>query len=477
MNTIEKYGDIIKYFDLFSGGSEGIENLINKESPIEIFDCLQNIEKRPLSKVQLNQLLILSHEKGVSDGFFRYYWLDNPKHPYDVEKLPEFKNEFIGIENYEIKSIQHLKWGIHRIYIDGLLFFGNIKNSYHFLCSKDYDEIASFFKSKIFDTESMQKRGPSLKLNNIARDDRYLISEMACKSFGEIGERTTTSFEKILTEAWLEHEKINPGKKITIKDLLSGNFFKKKYLDISQQTLFSATEILDEDVSSSKEIRNKCNKLARKFREARRKALKNTDLFLSMVDDLDVYVATSMRNREDFREISKFCDKVFNNEILADLNLRYFDPTMSAAEGHENKGLIECLMVRCTKVLIYCSGKGESYGKDAEAAMALSLGKPVIFFCEAEERQKFYNEVHPLTRLIHFDTGVAVGAFVTSNIEDVPKILFDIFKNDLKYQLENRGSGYFRLKEKRTDSVVRVQTNNELLKETFWNYYHKDKFK
>jgi hypothetical protein len=51
---------------------------------------------------------------------------------------------------------------------------------------------------------------------------------------------------------------------------------------------------------------------------------------------------------------------------------------VSAAEGHEDKGLIECLMVKCAKALVYCAGDRESYGKDAEAAIALSLGKPII---------------------------------------------------------------------------------------------------
>ncbi len=467
--------EIIRQFKLFSGGTGGIENWIDEDSPVEVFDCLSKIEKEPLSRVKLNQLLILSHEKGVSNGFYRFYWLNPPKHPYDVTKLPEYKDIDFDTENYEINSLAHLKWGLHRIYIDGLLFFGNIRRSYSFLCSKGYDEIETYFSSKIYDTKSMQKRGSPLKLKFIARDDRYLISEMACKSFGDSTMDTQSKFEEILENAWLKHVELNPGKRVIIKDLINKDFLIKNYPVIAQQTLFSATEILEDDVTSLEEIKDKCVLLADKFNKARKKALKNTDLFLSMVDDLDVYIATSMRNRDDFRNIAKIADQIFNSDVLKPLNLRYFDPTMSAAEGHENKGLIECLMVKSAKVLIYCSGKGESYGKDAEAAMALSLGKPVLFLCEEEEKQKFYNEVHPLTRLIQFDTGVAVGAFVTSNIEEVPLILFDIFTNDLKYQLDNRGKGYFRLKERRTDSVVRVQTNNILLKETFWNYYHMDK--
>jgi hypothetical protein len=166
------------------------------------------------------------------------------------------------------------------------------------------------------------------------------------------------------------------------------------------------------------------------------------------------------------------CDKIFGDARLAQLNLRYFDPTLSAAEGHEDKGLIECLMVKCAKALVYCAGEKESYGKDAEAAMALSLGKPVIFFCDHQQRSRFYREVHPLSRLINFETGVAGGSLVTDRIEDVAELLFRIFENKMEYELEQPKPGYLRLTEKLTRSVVRLQTNDALLGQTFWNYYH-----
>ena len=41
------------------------------------------------------------------------------------------------------------------------------------------------------------------------------------------------------------------------------------------------------------------------------------------------------------------------------------------------------------------------------------------------------------------------------------------------YNLEQPHPGYLRLKEKMTDSVVRLQTNDQLLAEAFWNHYHK----
>jgi hypothetical protein len=93
-------------------------------------------------------------------------------------------------------------------------------------------------------------------------------------------------------------------------------------------------------------------------------------------------------------------------------------------------------MVKCSKLLVYCAGEKESYGKDAEAAMALSLGKPVIFYCDQEQRGRFYRDVHPLSRLIEFETGVAVGAMVTDDLGDVSELIYRIFENRMVYYIE-----------------------------------------
>src|SRR5205823_5246585 len=146
--------------------------------------------------------------------------------------------------------------------------------------------------------------------------------------------------------------------------------------------IFSAEELLDNEVVDEDDLTSKYGELAETFQTARDAGLENTRLYLSMLDELDVYVATSMRSRKDFEEMADFCERIFSHHKLKQLQLRYFDPTLSAAQGHEDKGLIECLMVKCAKVLVYSAGAKESWGKDAEAAMALSLGKPVIFYCD-----------------------------------------------------------------------------------------------
>jgi hypothetical protein len=61
-------------------------------------------------------------------------------------------------------------------------------------------------------------------------------------------------------------------------------------------------------------------------------------------------------------------------------------------------------MVKCAKALIYFAGEKESLGKDVEAAMALSLGKPVIIYCpptpDGEKKLRFFRDIHTLGRLI-----------------------------------------------------------------------------
>lgn len=462
--------EILRQFEVFSTGNlGGITNWLTESTDDAVFRRLEEISSVPLTRSQLNQLLVLAHEAPVSDGFYRYYWLTAPDdHPYNVRKLPHYSN---GLESFNsISSLPHLLWGFYRLFVDGMLWFGNVRTAYRSLRERDITALKSFFDEKCHLTQSMSERGGALPLRTITKDDRYLISEMACKSYGDTAESVSELKNALVSAFEGLEEPHNRG--VTIKSLLEGEIVKKKFGGRQSEFIFSADDVLNETVSSQEDINSKYGRVAQKFVQARDSALANTRLYLSMVGDLDVYVATSMRTREDFRHMATTCETIFTNEKLQNLNLRHFDPTLSAASGHEDKGLIECLMVKCAKVLVYCAGERESWGKDAEAAMALSQGKPVIFYCDKEQRSRFYRDVHPLSRLIDFNTGVAVGAIVTDQLDDVITLLDRIFNNQMEYALDKRPDGYLRLKESLTSSVVRLQTSDQLLNETFWNHYH-----
>jgi len=461
---------IAEFADLCFGKELGLGSWLSTNAHPVVLQRLTALPEEPLTKVQLNQLFVVSQMPSISDGFFQYYWREVPlDHPYKISAIHGFQPQWLEGEQHVIRSIDHLYWGLYRLYIDGLLFYGNVKAGFISLRSLTHEQIAAFFTSKRFDTGAISARGPSLALNPIARDDRYLISEMACRTFGEIPE-TREAALKVLETAWNKHAGSGGGE-IDFRELL------KRYVvtpSTEEQLLLSYDDVSGERIASLGQVREQFEFVANKFLDARKKAIQNTEYYLSMVNDLDVYVATSMRNRQNFRDMADATQRIFGNELLRPLHLRYFDPTLSAAKGHEDKGLIECLMVKCAKVLVYCEGEKESYGKDAEAAMALSLGKPVIFFCDHGKKTNFYREVHPLARLIDFRSGVAVGAIVSDDVDQVATLIHRIFTNAMEYRIEHHPTrpGFLKLIEVLTNSVVRLQTDDDLITKTFWNNYH-----
>ena len=372
-----------------------------------------------------------------------------------------------------VATLGQLEWGLERFFFDALLYYGDLRSAFRDLRVKAYTEISHQFAEKRFDSEALRARRRVLPFERIAVDDRYLISEVACKAYTPESAGGPIRVEQLLLDEYAK----SGGGKTAISSLFNESSSIATTDRHAQFMLQLATEeYLDDIIETQDEIRERIGRVAARFTKAREAALRNTKLYLSIVNELDVYVATSMRRRSDFRNMANDCAYIFGHDNLKHLHLRYFDPTMSAAEGHEDKGLVECLMVKCGKVLLYFAGSSDSFGKDAEVAMAMSLGKPVIILCPSDSeclrRVNFFRDVHPLSRLIDFETGVADGAMVTQDRDVAVQLITRIFDNAMEYDLDHDGDAYYRLKERLTGSVVRLQTNTRMLRESFWNYYH-----
>lgn len=146
--------------------------------------ALDAIDQGDLSWARLNQIMHFCSEAGMSEGLYRYYFLLVPQHhPYPVEKVfpdgnykpPE------GVE--EIKSLQQLQWGIRRFMYDAMLYWGNFRQAYRDLRQKTFQEIESLFEAKRVNEGRLVRRGKVVDPTDIPRDHRYLISEMACKTY------------------------------------------------------------------------------------------------------------------------------------------------------------------------------------------------------------------------------------------------------------------------------------------------------
>lgn len=333
---------------LFTGGTGGIDSWLTSDHAGTVISRLDQLSAEPLSCGQLNQLLALSHQPEISQGFFKYYWLSEPKHPYDVTHVPQYDLSYKTVD--QILSIDQLYWGLHRIYTDSLLYFGSIRDGYRALRLLSYSDLQAYFGNQRYDSKALLHRGPALPLVPIAQDDRYLIAEQACKSL-DASQGGPSELLLILKGAWADHLRRSGGK-VTAKELLQGAYVLNGFQERQKQLLFAADELLESEIHSEEELIERYDQIAHSFTQARTAALRNTELYLSMANDLDVYVATSMRTRQQFRNMAQTCEAIFSHTAVRHLHLRYFDPTMSAAQGHEDKGIIECLMVKCAKVLI-----------------------------------------------------------------------------------------------------------------------------
>ena len=440
---------------------EGICGFISNRSSDYLKSRVTNLESMPITKVQFDQLLSLQNIKCISDGFFKFYWLSKPDHFYKIEDIALDDNITA------IRSMDQLYWGFNRLFIDCLYVYGNIEHGFELLSELSYEELLDTFKIYKVNTAQIKTRGNTLQFNIINKEDRYLISEMACKTFANIN--SGKGLYEILIASYEEAAK-RGIKHPKYRDLLDGSYLP---VEEKQMSMFTSNEFLDDEVSNKEEIKEKADKLYKRFTKAHNQALENTDLYLSLVNDLDVYVATSMRTKDNFIDMANFCENVFKSNDLKLFDLRYFDPTMSAADSHEDKGLIECLMVKSARILIYSTGDKDSYGKDVEAAMALCLGKPTIFYCKENGRASFFRNVHPLSRLVNFENGVAGGVIVCEQEQEVITIIKRILTNEMVYRIEKKeqNRNYYLLKEDMTGSVIRLQTDNKLLSSVFWNSY------
>src|SRR5260370_11298288 len=255
------------------------------------------------SREQFNQCVHLCHQAGVSEGFFEYYFLSGPQHCYDVTRVEGFHGSWLGTD--AIQSLDHLAWGMYRLYTDSLLFFGDVRTAFRSFRVMSRGDLNQFFAKHRFNTEGMKRRGKALPLANIAKDHRYLISEMACKSY-DSPDGSGSALENYLMDAYEQFRKTG-GAKVTVRKLLEFAFTKKPIPERQTEFMFSAVDILEQEIDSTDELRARYLSIFKSFETARNAALKNTAYFLSMASDLDIYVATSMRDREDFRKMADFC--------------------------------------------------------------------------------------------------------------------------------------------------------------------------
>lgn len=235
-----------------------------------MYDRLDLLPGEPLTKDQFNQLLLFGHQAGVSNEFFPYYWLEcPPRHPYPVELLHHFEADWLD-GSKRIVSLAHLKWGLYRIFVDGLLYFGNIRTVFRALRSLNRKRLDAFFATKRFNTEALKARSEVLPMASISQNERYMVSEMACKSFGDNPD-SEGGMRQALKDVYEQHV-TNGGGPVTFRQLLAGDL-PEGVRNRQFEFQFALDDALEHRILSPNDFDETFGAEADKFFRARRAAL------------------------------------------------------------------------------------------------------------------------------------------------------------------------------------------------------------
>ena len=282
---------------------------------------------------------------------------------------------------------------------------------------------------------------------------------------------------------------------------------------------------------------------------------------------MDVYVATSMRQNEDFYAVNRFVSELMSESDRLDLDkVSYFDPTQKYHPDRIVTGLVEAMMLKRAQCTVYLAQELDTLGKDSELASTLAQGKPVIAYIPREDDiaafssaieedlemalsdalgsdeidrsidprftrlgdriQKVLPEVwlsapyrsgitddatyetalrefaegladkyedraeklrdkHPLGIQVSVTTGVPNGVIVTRSVNECREVLLDVLLHQLEFDIEARENAASRvvpdfeadlswdrlLYEYRTRSIHRVVIGDQLVSNTYWNWY------
>ncbi len=338
----------------------------------EILTGLLSDQSKPVGHSQLNELLLLVNKDRMERPFYDY---------------------FFGADC----TIASLRLGVDKFQRLAMLAFGNFIYAYRTLSpitnlERLKHELGEWARTPDEATKNFAERSPKLiDIAPVVRENTPLVGYLSAIQIVAELERAillqntlpvpaglagvTWQFytEQVLTAA-------KPNEHGPLRSVL--NNFQAKNAAATLADFAQHLVGVIENLSKRDQTR----------REVQQQATRNQDIYLTW-DHMDIYFATSMRKRWEYEDLYDFVNGLMNQAELADLNLRYFDPTQAFTKNRVNKGLVEALMLKRARCTVYSVQDTDTLGKDSELAATLAQGKPVIAYVPKIEIEKRTNEL------------------------------------------------------------------------------------
>jgi transcriptional regulator with XRE-family HTH domain len=305
-----------------------------------------------------NSLLTFYGERAVSLAFYR---------------------RFLGQSNFE--SVAQFAQIVHEFQQTAIRIYGSFRRAFKTLSVCENEQMEHELELlRPIEPEVFMRRRPFDTIKAIERarlDDLGYISAERVRRQNR--DRHELNRKLIELAVWIERDIARsilnfPTKKLHRIQALLRAFESELQIE---ETLFAKVDP-DDIRREAERLAPEDSELAR-IAETQERGQQNLSAYLTEAY-MDVYIATSMRERADFISVNTFVETVFQAERIAPLHLRYFNPTLSWIADRVAKGLVEALMLKRARMTIYMAQKGDTFGKDSEASVALGQGKPVIVY-------------------------------------------------------------------------------------------------
>jgi hypothetical protein len=297
-----------------------------------------------------------------------------------------------------------------------MLDYGNFKFGYKQLRQDDELIKRKWRAYFLFDDEAQER---ALKFQNRSEPEGFVrinppelfaLGDLESKQIESINSARETLrqiFQKALAQEVDDFE--------GVKKVVSEGDFPKLTSLIAEAGLPRAEELLGSRIPNGIEYRTLLSDLLMScevidgdgVKRIQKRGMQNANTYMAM-HDLDVYVATSMRAPLHFTTNWDFVNTLFHSGQLSPWKLRYFDPTQTYLPSRIQMGLLECLMIKRTKLTVYHAQEYDTFGKDCEAGVTLAQAKPVVVFVtrlfEGQDKmQPLYKVFDEAARIIDRD--------------------------------------------------------------------------
>lgn len=416
---------------------------------------------------QFNEILLLLGFDRVNISFYRYL-----AHGDGCVEKPT-----------AITSTTQFDEGIERFIVLALQFYGNVKFAYNILADNSEILCDKIYQSLPYDKETFQQRNePLIRIEKIDSRDTYLLGYIINK---EIEDKLKMDPENryYLNLRQKRNDIVSIGERNQIAYLASDHLdvyvatsMRKSYefLSISNivNEIFNSKEMSDMKLRWFDPTQAFCqSRIDKGLSEAL--MLKRATCTLYLAQELDTLgkdseLASTLAQGKPVIAYVPLGNENFVNSLIS--SIQDLNP-----EKEIKDIIFEQLRVYGPE-LAWADESVMGWLRDKKYAPVENMKEKLYQLVENyyNRRAKTLINDHPLGIQVNLNSGVANGVLVVRTIEDCIKLIKTIVMNDLDFTLEERTkdpNSIIYLKEKISNSIFRIKTDNTLLTNAFWNFY------